>query len=660
VELRSIPPDETEPWKIVGMLSDLAGKDESGADEPLREPAASQFWSGLAAQRKGLETPLALAELQRLVHALDRRHASAADRLFSSLVSARASHGGSDAAGTPRLAFSADRLKRAESQEKYVLIDRGNRPLRLFGEPPYEMVQRITRHPDRYRGFEVCETTRRDQLVKDKEGELCAGLLVGDVRKPFLREMLKQSADERRLSELRYQVIRSDDDEHEMRELVGRLQMADEWTGGSGLEDYLDPELRGKPGWLETQGLEEHARSDSGAHMQAARDGQDVVLTIDADLQLAAQDLLAAPQLPNDPKTDDGGCRNPVGAIILLTPDGDVLAAASAPTKWNELRAPGRDQEREFRRERTLERPTFQPPGSVFKPFVAAYALGYLKFDPAQEFVCADFGHGGGGFESMHCLEFHDRSNLRRALTVSCNSYFAQVGALFDTEQSLAMLRKFGFGQPTGIRCFGSTGRSGLIEDSTRIDPRFEKQMTNRSAHLQFGNGLSVVEATPMQVARAMAGIVTGNLPDIRLVKSVGDHEIPQAARSLGIDEASLAYVRSALRDVVDSSEGTARNPLLRPQSLGFSFACKTGSADYRKFSDTSGADQERIARGKMRKHAWVAGWFPAEAPRAVLVVYLHDVAETSSHTAVFLAAEYLHTEAVKAFVARALAEGAR
>jgi cell division protein FtsI/penicillin-binding protein 2 len=658
-ELRATPFDVDVPWKIVGMLSDLAGKDGSDADEPLREPRASEFWAAHADARAGLESPEARMELARIVRALDRRHAAAVDRLIASLAAARAGGDGS----TGRMCFSEDRLRHAASQEKYVLIDRGNRPLRLFGEPPYDLVLRIARHPATFCGFEVCETTRRMQLVKDKAGEPCAGLLIGDVRKPHLREMLEQSADERRLDELRWQTSRSDEEELEIRDLVARVQRSDEWTGGWGLEDYLDRDLRAVPGWVETQGLEEHARTEGGARAQAARDGRTVVLTIDSDLQLAAQDVLAAPRVPNDDRTDRRWFENPVGAILLVTSEGDVLAAASAPEKSGFEHVPGRDKEREYRRERTLQMPTFQPPGSVFKPFVAAYALGRKGFEPSQTFECVDPGHSTGKFETMHCLGYHYSPDLRMALTVSCNAYFAQLGARFSVDDATDMMRTFGFDEPTGVKCFEGEGRSGLIEQVRPINARFLRDMKQRSAQLQFANGLAVVQATPMQIARAMAGIVTGSLPDVRLIEKVGDREVPHAARPLGIDERSLAFVRSALGDVVTKSGGSASNKGVDAASLGFSFACKTGSADYKLFeitSDSSAADESRAEKGKMRKHTWVAGFFPAENPRAILVVYLHDVAETSSHTAVYLAAQFLQTEAVKAFVAKVQAEAAR
>jgi cell division protein FtsI/penicillin-binding protein 2 len=58
------------------------------------------------------------------------------------------------------------------------------------------------------------------------------------------------------------------------------------------------------------------------------------------------------------------------------------------------------------------------------------------------------------------------------------------------------------------------------------------------------------------------------------------------------------------------------------------------------------------MAAGKLRKHTWVVGFFPVEQPRYVLVVYLHDVSETASHTAVYLAAQFLKTAAVRKLVA--------
>jgi len=650
-----------EPWKLLGLLSDLAGRNDSGADDPLRNEAATQFWSSMSESRFGLESEEALAELRRLVGALERRHAAACDHAFAAIRATRTAGDGVFV----RLPFTEDRLTRAEQQEKYILIDRGNRPMRLFREPSYALVERIARHPDRYRGFDVRESTRRVQLVHDKYGIACANTLMGDVRKPALREMLGQSQDERRYNALKFQLLRNSDEEREIRALAANLQRPDDWTGDCGLEDYFDPELRGKSGFFETEGLEDRERGDSTPFAQAAQDGQTVQLTLDAELQFAAQEVLAHPEMPSDrDKTDTLWFQNPVGAIVLITPSGDVLVAASAPNVDGEAPIPGRDHERAVMRERTLQRPTFNPPGSVFKPFVAAYALDRLGFDPEHRFTCHDLGGGHGGFEKMHCTGLHGDVSLHRALTVSCNAFFAQLGLVYTSEQFLDMAQLFGFDDPTGVKCFGTEGRSGLREDYAML-PRAKllPALADRRTHMQFANGLGKMEATPMQVARAMAGIATGTLPELRLALKIGDSVVPARSRPLGIGESSIAFVRDAMRSVVDSDKGSAHNRGLDAASLGFTFACKTGSGDYREFRDTPDLmpqDRADMVNRKLRKHTWVAGFFPAESPKAILVVYLHDVSETSSHTATYVAAQFLHTDAMKRWVAKACAGDAR
>ncbi len=645
-DLREIVPDSQDPWKIVGMVSDLVSKDDLDG-QPLREPSASAAWTEFGKNRANLESKAARAELTRLARALDARRRTAADRLFSSLLSSVANGDGT----IRKLALTESRRKRAEARDRFVQVDRGNRPLRLLDEPDYALVERIARNPELFRGFDVRESTKRVPVAVDAAGKPCASLLLGSVGKPLLRDLLKQSGEEKRLAELRFMVIRSDEEEREMRSLAARVQRADELSGSSGLEDYLDPELRGKPGWLQTGGLEERSRNDADSVLEAPRDGLDVVLTLDSELQNAAQDVISHPRSPGG-QTDNGWFENPVGAIVLTTPEGEVLAAASAPDESGLAPLPGRDLERGVRRERTLQRPTFNPPGSVFKPFVAAFALEKLGFDPNRRFECRDMGRGRGGFETMHCTGVHGSSDLRRALTVSCNSYFAQLGLEYGAEDAVAMADLFGFTQPTGIKSLGSGGRSGLREEV--LSPKeLALALTSRESHMRFANGLQVLSVVPMQVARATAGLATGRLPEVRIVKSIGGKVVEPASRPLAMSDSTLAFVRSAMRDVVESPEGSAHGKGLDTGSLGFDFACKTGSGDYAPFRDTPDLtpdDRRAMEAGKLRKHTWIAGWFPADNPRAIVVVYLHDVSETSSHTAVYVAAQFLQCDAVKKF----------
>jgi cell division protein FtsI/penicillin-binding protein 2 len=264
---------------------------------------------------------------------------------------------------------------------------------------------------------------------------------------------------------------------------------------------------------------------------------------------------------------------------------------------------------------------------------------------------------GGAGYQdrygTMHCHPpGHGKSALARALSVSCNATFAQIGERFQPEQLLEMASLFGFGRPTGIRHFpvdGDAKRSGLLEQAELpYLPKYAKQLASPQGRMRFANGLSLIEATPMQLARAMTGLVTGRLPEVSIVRDVGGRKIEAKSSELPISKRARDIV---LRDLegVTKQFGTAYDTGLDVKTLGFTFACKTGTADTREIEGSSGEAID--GQVKMRKQTWIVGWFPVEDPKAILVVMLHDLTEASTSTSAVVAAQFLHTPAVRAFV---------
>lgn len=646
-ELQESQPGEDDPWVYVALATELAGAHALDPAAPVNAADASARWNEIAEKGLAAEDPDGVAELRRLARALEARFVAASDR---ALLVLREENGGRP------LSFARARLDAALQQEKSIQKDLASRAVLLRAEPEYALVHLIERNPERFRGFAVRETTKRVHPLVDADGEPLARALLGGVRKPSLEELFAQIRDQRRFDALQYQVLRSSAEDDELADLAARLFRADEWTGGTGIEDYFDPELRGRFGWREVRGL---AGRDELTIGEPPIDGKDLELTLDVELQKAAQAVIDHPRLPSE-RTDEAWFANPVGAIVLLSVDGEVLAAASAPSKKGTA-IPGRDREREFVRERTLTRPTFNPPGSVFKPFVASFALDKLGFDTNQRFRCVPLkaGDRSGGYGDLHCAGIHGECDLTRALTVSCNCFFAHVGECYTTEELLEMAHTFGFGEPTGIRTFGSSGRSGLREDwRLPLGDAWRKAVDAPSGKRRFANGLSFVEATPMQLARAMAGLATGFLPDVRIARKVDGVPVPRQGRELPISADALAFVRSAMERVVDDREGSAHIDGLQAQTLGFTVAAKTGSADYaaiRKGFEASELEMALASEGRVRKHTWVAGFFPADHPRAVFVVYLHDLLYTSTHTAVYVTAQFLGQEAVRAWLARTI-----
>jgi len=145
-----------------------------------------------------------------------------------------------------------------------------------------------------------------------------------------------------------------------------------------------------------------------------------------------------------------------------------------------------------------------------------------------------------------------------------------------------------------------------------------------------------------MQVARAFAALATGVLPELGIVKSIGGEELARRGRPLEISAASLELVRRAMRSVAGEPGGSA-HAALGPGELGFEMAAKTGSADLAPRPDDCDA--------RVRKHTWLAGWFPAERPAAILVVFLHDTRATSSHSAIWVARAFLRRPELRAWL---------
>jgi len=650
---RDLAAVEEDPWRVVGFLFEAAAL-RAGLASPDANALAAR-WRRLSESREGLDGPAALDELRRAARAFDADWSGAALRALAALRGPADAQGNT---GAP-LELAAARLDRAAQRERFVLVEAQSRASRVAAQPAYALVQLVARDPERFAGFAVRETTQRVTRMRDSEGSAAAGLLIGTTRRPFLKELLARSEDERRIADLQYRLLKSADEARELRELSTRLARADEWTGDNGLEAWFDAELRGRFGVYEMEGLDAAERGD-GEHLVPAINGADLTLTIDARLQIAAQDVLAKPRMPASGDTDQTWFENPVGAILVLAPNGEVLAAASVPTTKDAPIVPGRGHERSHARERTLQMPTFNPPGSVFKPFIAAYALDRVGFDPHTRFECRVNAEGQPMFESLRCNAHHVESDLHHALVVSCNAYFAQLGLVLEPDQMLDAAREFGFGEPTGARGAFGRDRRGLREEwaaSPDVDAtRMRRELASRPARLRFPNGLGLLWASPMQVARATAGLATGTLPTVRLVRAIGGVPIASESRPLAISRSALDIVRAGMRGVVLETGGSGHGKGVDDATLGFSFACKTGSADIGVIRDVPGMPEEDRAAGaagKSRKHTWVAGWFPAEDPLAIVVVYLHNTTETASRTAIHVAAQFLQTDAVRELVAR-------
>jgi cell division protein FtsI/penicillin-binding protein 2 len=625
-----LPDDPARRW-------DLLARAGAGAGDG---PAGARSWPELIGSRRSVDRDELHTRARSMLDAWDADVQAALAELFAGM---RAAADEDELGPGGGLRFAEEGLTRAAERAGYFLRDYGMRPRFLQAEPPDpDLVFLLTLFASLSPGIEAREVRERVYREEERPGGTLrpAAAIVGDLSSVALRDLVQQRRDARALRTLRALPERTRSEEEELRRLVGSVLLHDQVRGISGVEGLVDAVLSGTNGYVEHRGLEDvFGRGATWAEVRHATDGRDVRLTLDLDLQRAAARTLANPERVDDPLFDERWASDPVGAICLIRVDGDVLAAASEPTLLSVV-GPDAQPQREKPIERVFRIPDFQPPGSVFKPFVAAIALDEVGLDPLETTNCGPIERGGCGYKDVRCHAKygHGEVDLERALAVSCNAYFAALGERVGDDGFRRLAEVFGFGAPTGVRSSTAwTGEDGapplgLAEDTARglFDRRFD-DIERRLA----GNGLGRVVATPAQLARAAAGLATGRLPALRIVDRIDGEPLPaRVAAPLPLRAEHLQRVRDNLKGVVAAPYGSARNALSRAQ-LGFPIAAKTGSAD---LVSRDAADEE----GRVRKHTWVACWVPADDPVAVAVVFLHDTATTSSHGAIYLMRQFL------------------
>ncbi len=313
--------------------------------------------------------------------------------------------------------------------------------------------------------------------------------------------------------------------------------------------------------------------------------GADLHLTVSAALQKTAVDAL-------------GGKK---GAIVALDPrTGAILAMASSPSydprrldeRWKAL---NQDADRPL-----LNRVTqgLYPPGSSFKPVVAAAALAQGLVTPTTGFVDDGRYVAGGYVVHNYGDAVYGRHDFTEAMAKSINTTFAKVGVELGAAGLAQAARSFGFSQKVPGRLPVAASR---FPDPGTMD-------TAHVAQASFGQG--EVLATPLEMALVAAGIANGGrVMEPYLVGEVRDYQQTVLDRTQPkvwlnpMDATTAAAVRDMMVQVVQQGTGT------RAAIPGVQVAGKTGTAE--------------LDQGE--PHAWFIGFAPADAPRvAVAVVVEH------------------------------------
>jgi cell division protein FtsI (penicillin-binding protein 3) len=338
-----------------------------------------------------------------------------------------------------------------------------------------------------------------------------------------------------------------------------------EGTGQYGVEQFYQERLAGTPRIVAAQkDATGNAVPDSSTVLQQGAPGEDLLLTIDAGLQVAVEQELLSAWIADRAKR--------VSAVVLDPYTGEVYAYGSYPSydanRYQEIGAkePGRFVDPIVS--------TVYEPGSVFKMLTATAALGQgtvtldtklrdqgtLRLDGGRTHV------DNADHRSMGTMKF------KNAIAYSRNVVAAKVAMKLGkstreaSSRLFAVWRKMGFGSPTGIDV--SNEVSGLVRDPARQAWR-QIDLANGA----FGQGIAV---TPIQLAQAYAAMVNGGiLVQPRVVRQVGSTETPPISHGRVVSPKLSTMLQALLRNVVK------KVPFYRDRTLipGLTVGGKTGTA---------------------------------------------------------------------------------
>jgi penicillin-binding protein 2 len=342
--------------------------------------------------------------------------------------------------------------------------------------------------------------------------------------------------------------------------------------------------------------------------------GNNLYLTLDLDLQKAAEEAYQDKNgalVAMDPKT---------GRVLAMVSrpafDPSLFAGNISPEDWKAL------QENPFHPLQNKCTQGLYPPGSTFKIITAIAGLESGLLTPKTVFPCA--GTYFYGNRDFRCWKEggHGMIDLHHALVTSCDVYFYQAGLKVGVDRIAKYASEFGFGKKTGIPF--PHEKSGIVP-STSWKMKVHGVPWYSGETLSFAVGQGYINVTPIQLARMISAVANGGtlfLPQVvEKVESTSGKMLrqysPVEAGAAQVSQATLDFIRSALRGVVHEPGGTASGIALKEVEM----AGKTGTAQVIKLAkDFKRGDMNRMPL-KYRDHAWFVAYAPVADPQIAVAV---------------------------------------
>jgi penicillin-binding protein 2 len=410
-----------------------------------------------------------------------------------------------------------------------------------------------------------------------------------------------------------------------------------DYAGKTGLERSYERVLMGQRGieyWKRDNKNRLTDRLENGRFDTAAIPGENLHMSLDIDLQMLGEHLM----------------ENKIGSIVAIDPKtGGVIAMVSSPTYKPNLLT-GSERKKHFAeilldpRLPMLNRAinASYAPGSTFKTLQALIGLQEGVITPATSFFCSGAFYGCG--KPMRCLDI-GTFNLKQAITVSDNTYFANVmqrtinnPAFGSVDSALRVWARymygFGLGHKLGIDM--PSERSGSIPTPKTYNKIYGEGHWNFCTFRSVSIGQGEVEVTPLQLANEMAYIANkGWFITPHMIDSIdgGDKfglldSFKLRHQALNIPDSIFEAVHDGMQGVMERGTGAAA------KVPGVVVCGKTGTV-------------ENAYKGvKQKDHAVFVAFAPRQNPRIAIAVICENAgfgATTSAPIASLMIEQYLN-----------------
>ena len=402
----------------------------------------------------------------------------------------------------------------------------------------------------------------------------------------------------------------------------------DEFIGKDGLEKQYADILKGENG---SKIVEVDARKEIQSEniVNAPKRGNDLITTIDSRIQT---ELFTLIKNLSERNSFNGGA-----GVIMDVTNGEIITSTSFPEYNSEILSLGKDatsikgylnDKRKVFMDKNVS--GLYTPGSIVKPFFAIGALVEGVIDPYKKILST----GSISIENPYFKDqktifkdwkAHGWVDMRKALAISSDVYFYEIGGGFEDQKGLGILniekyaQLFGIGQKTGIDLPDEV-------EGTIPSPEWKAKVfkgdawrigdTYHTAIGQYG-----FQVTPLQMVRADAAMANyGKLVTPHFI--LGNKEKEEQTTEINLDKSFFDVIHQGMRDGVLYGTSVALN------------------VPYVKVASKTGTAQLGLLKNKV--NSWVMGFFPYDKPKYSFVILMESGPSSGTVGAVSIMAQLL------------------